>query len=99
VMLTLNRGKRFLCGLDGKWILQDVSGPLKGLTKVACCAQFNEDGSLHVILKWLNGWSVSDILLRTGDHPGDLLLTNTKDMLHEYLPPVIHECKGRKVRI
>ena len=99
VMLTLKRDKRFLCGLDGKWILQDVTGPLKGLTKVACSAQFNDDGSLHIILKWLNGWSVSDILLRTGDRPGDLLLTNTKDMLHEYLPPVIHECKGRKVRI
>ena len=99
VMLTLNRDKNFLCGLDGRWIIQDVAGPLKGLTKVACCAEFKEDGSLRIILKWLNGWSVSDILIRKGENPGDLLLTNTKDMLHEYLPPVIHECKGRKVRI
>ncbi len=99
VMLTLNRDRKFLCGLDGRWTLQDVVNPLKGLTKVACCAEFNEDGSLHVIIKWLNGWSVSDVLIRKGDRPGDLLLTNTKDMLHEYLPPVVHECKGRKVRL
>ena len=25
--------------------------------------------------------------------------TNTKDMLHEYLPPVVHECRARKVRL
>ena len=99
VMLTLNRDRRFLCGLEGKWVLQDVENPLKGLTKVACCAEFRDDGALHVILKWLNGWSVSDIVIKKGDRPGDLLLTNTKDMLHEYLPPVIHECKGRKVRL
>ena len=99
VMLTLNRDRKFLCGLDGRWKFQDVVNPLEGLTRVACCAEFNEDGSLHVIIKWLNGWSVSDVLIRKGDRPGDLLLTNTKDMLHEYLPPVVHECKGRKVRL
>jgi len=99
VMLTVNRDKNFLCGLDGRWTLQDVENPLKGLTKVACTAEFLPDGALHVILKWLNGWSVSDLMIRTGERPGDLLLTNTKDMLHEYLPPVVHECIGRKVRL
>lgn len=99
VLLTINRDKKFLCGLDGRWVQQDVTGPLAGLTKVICCAEFQEDGSLRIIIKWLNGWSVSDVLIRRGDRPGDLLLTNTKDMLHEYLPPVIHECKGRKVRL
>ncbi|MBQ8994206.1 MAG: serine hydrolase [Oscillospiraceae bacterium] len=99
VLLTLNRDKNFLCALDGKWRIQDVVNPLRGLTKVASCGEFLEDGSLHIILKWLNGWSMSDVLIRKGDHPGDLLLTNVKDMLHEYLPPVIHECKLRKVRL
>ncbi len=99
VMLTLNRDKNFLCGLDGRWTLQDVENPLAGLTKVACCGEFLEDGSLHLIIKWLNGWSVSDVLSRKWERNGDLLLTNTKDMLHEYLPPVIHECKARKVRL
>ena len=99
VMLTLNRDRNFLCGLDGRWTLQDVENPLKGLTRVACCAEFLEDGTLHIILKWLNGWSVSDVMIRKGERPGDLLLTNTKDMLHEYLPPVVHECRARKVRL
>ncbi len=99
VLLLLNRDKRFLCGLNGKWIVQDVENPLRGLTKVACCGEFLPDGSLHLILKWLNGWSVSDVLIHTGDRKGDLYLTNTKDMLHEYLPPVIRECRARKVRL
>ena len=99
VLLRLNRDKDFLFGLDGRWIIQDVENPLSGLTRVACCGEFLEDGSLHLIIKWLNGWSVSDVLIRCGERSGDLLLTNTKDMLHEYLPPVIHECKCRKVRL
>ncbi len=99
VLLTLNRDKRFLCGLDGRWTVQDVENPLKGLTKVACCGEFLPDGSLHLIIKWLNGWSVSDVILKKGDRAGELLLTNTKDMLHEYLPPVVRECRARKVRL
>ena len=99
ILLTLNRDKNFLCGLNGKWVIQNVENPLSGLTKVACCGEFQSDGSLRLILKWLNGWSVSDVLLRKGERKGDLLLTNTKDMLHEYLPPVIHECRARKVRL
>lgn len=99
VLMTLNRDKKFLCGLDGRWTVQDVENPLKGLRKVACCAEFTEDGALHIIIKWLNGWSVSDVMIRTGEVPGELLLTNTKDMLHEYLPPVVHECRCRKVAL
>ncbi len=97
LLLTVNRDKKYLCGTDGRWTVQDVTGPLEGLTKVACCAEYNEDGSVHAVIKWLHGWSVSDIVFRAGERKGDMTLTNTKDMLHEYLPPVVHECSCRKM--
>ena len=99
LLLTVNRDRKFLCGTGGRWIVQDVKSPLEGITRVACCAEYLEDGSIHAVIKWLNGWSVSDIVLTRGERKGDMLLTNTKDMLHEYLPPVVHACRCRKVTL
>ena len=99
LMLRMNNKQTFICGMKGEWVLQDVENVLPGLTKVACAAEYKDNGDLHIILKWLNGWSVSDIILSTTHRPGDLVLVNTKDMLHEYAAPMVQNCKARKIKL
>ena len=97
VVMTVNQKTVYRLRLDGKPEVRDAeNNATPGVTKVCGNAWFEDENTLIVRIRSLNGWLVSTTRV-SFDGP-DIRLSMEKDMLHENLPPACRHAEGRRIR-
>lgn len=97
VVLTLNRSTVLHSRLDGRWECGDTKTVMPPLGKYAATARFEDSDTLHISLRWLNGWCCPEMTFQsTGEC--DLAINCQKDMLHHGRLPFTRDAKARKIR-
>ncbi|HPF86527.1 MAG TPA: serine hydrolase domain-containing protein [Candidatus Limiplasma sp.] len=97
VVLTLNRSTVLRARLDGKWQRQEAATPIPPLKYYAAAARFTDADTLHISLRWLNGWCRPELTFRLHGE-SDVAIATEKDMLHEGRAPFTRHAKARKIR-
>ena len=97
VVLTVNRSAVLRARLDGRWLRSEATTPIPPLKHYAATARFTAPDTLHLSIRWLNGWCRPELTLRLCGQ-SDLEITTEKNMLHEGRAPFTRRAKARKIR-